>query len=135
MKKVNKKNLPLRENSLPLRPLFCGQTASSLRPYRRSGQIICIGFTLPQLDKPCFASLYCAFTPALPRLNSHLPKLPLFSFLPFPMPSLLRPPPFLAHFSLLLFLLFLPSLSPFASLLPPFFLPLSLPSFAPFFKI
>ncbi len=36
MKKVNK-------NSLPLRCLFCGQTASSLRPYGRSGQIICIG--------------------------------------------------------------------------------------------
>jgi len=43
VKKVNKKSLPLRENSLPLRPLFCGQTASSLHPYRRSGQIICIG--------------------------------------------------------------------------------------------
>jgi hypothetical protein len=43
VKKVNKNSLPLRENSLPLRGLFCGQTASSLRPYGRSGQIICIG--------------------------------------------------------------------------------------------
>jgi hypothetical protein len=46
MKKVNKKSLPLRENSLPLHTLFCGQTASSMRPYGRSGQIICIGFEI-----------------------------------------------------------------------------------------
>jgi hypothetical protein len=43
MKKVNKYSLPLRDNNLPLWVLFCGQIASSLRPYERSGQIIFIG--------------------------------------------------------------------------------------------
>jgi hypothetical protein len=43
VKKVNKYSLPLHQNSQPIRPLFCGQTTSSLRPYGRSGQIICIG--------------------------------------------------------------------------------------------
>ncbi len=52
MKKVNKNSLPLRENSLPLRGLFCGQTASSLRPYGRSGQIICIGHLQIPKKKP-----------------------------------------------------------------------------------
>jgi len=51
VKKVNKYNLPLRQNSLPLRPFFCGQTTSSLRPYGRSGQIICIGLVYFSLDK------------------------------------------------------------------------------------
>jgi len=51
VKNVNKYNLPLHQNSLPLRPLFCGQTASSLRPYGRSGQIICIGLVYFSLDK------------------------------------------------------------------------------------
>jgi hypothetical protein len=47
MKKVNKKSLPLQVYNLPLRALFCGQTTSSLRPYGRSGQIICIGSRHP----------------------------------------------------------------------------------------
>jgi hypothetical protein len=36
MKKVDK-------NSLPLRCFFCGQPTSSMHPYERSGQSICIG--------------------------------------------------------------------------------------------
>jgi hypothetical protein len=54
MKKVNKKSLPLRVYSLPLQALFCGQIASSLRPYGRSGQIICIGYKYLMLCKEAF---------------------------------------------------------------------------------
>ncbi len=57
MKKVNKYSLPLQENSLPLRGLFCGQTASNLRPYGHSGQIICIGFALVMPPKIAFTKL------------------------------------------------------------------------------
>jgi hypothetical protein len=46
--------MPLRVYNLPLRALFCGQTASNLRPYGRSGQIICIGYKYLMLCKEVF---------------------------------------------------------------------------------
>ncbi len=123
MKKVNKKSLPLRENSLPLRTLFCGQTASSLRPYGRSGQIICIGFlalsnlgfTLPQYIIPASPPFTALSLPLYPASTPLCPNYPSFHFRLSPCLFSLNPPPSLAHLSLILFLLFLPSLSPFAS--------------------
>jgi hypothetical protein len=43
VKKIKKKSLALRSNSLALHYVFGGQTTSSLRPYGRNAQIICIG--------------------------------------------------------------------------------------------
>jgi hypothetical protein len=42
-KKINKNNLPLCSNNLPLQWVFCGQTTYTMCPYECSGKIICIG--------------------------------------------------------------------------------------------
>jgi len=55
MKKIKKKSLALRSNSLALQYVFGGQTASSLRPYGRNAQIICIGLQILTFSK-CWAS-------------------------------------------------------------------------------
>jgi len=66
VKKVNKKSLPLRDNSLPLRTPFCGQTASSLRPYGRSANINITAFENKGAG-PGNLQILCTYKKSQPR--------------------------------------------------------------------